>query len=147
MTYRDPDDPRKYANPDMSYRDSSDPMGRTHNDPARMGAGNTASTVGALVVIVLIAAAIAYATNRSSPQLRAAPARRSQRPPRLAKEGWRDSSQAAVRIDPLCGSGVLDGRILKGHGTWIGNAAGPSDKFIEQIITVLLHFRYASKHA
>jgi len=66
MTYQDPDDPRKYANPDMSYRDSSDPMGRTHNDPARMGAGNTASTVGALVVIVLIAAAIAYATNRSS---------------------------------------------------------------------------------
>jgi hypothetical protein len=66
MTYRDPDDPRTYTNPDMGYRESSDPMRRTYNDPARLGAGNTGSIIGALVVIVLIAAAIAYATNRSS---------------------------------------------------------------------------------
>ena len=54
MTYRDPND----RNADMSYRDSTDSMGRTYSDPVH--------AIGALVVIVLIAAAIAFATSRSS---------------------------------------------------------------------------------
>ena len=56
MTYRDPND----RNADMSYRD--DPMW-TYSDPARPRTGNTATTIGALVVIALIAAVIANATS------------------------------------------------------------------------------------
>jgi len=55
MTYRDPND----RNADMSYRD----MGRTYSDPRT---GNSATTIVALVVIVLIAAAIAFATSTGS---------------------------------------------------------------------------------
>ena len=59
MTYRDPND----RNADMSYRD--DPMW-TYSDPARPRTGNTATTICAFVVIVLIAAAIAFATSTGS---------------------------------------------------------------------------------
>ena len=59
MTYRDPND----RNADMGYRD--DPMW-TYSDPARPRTGNTATTICAFVVIVLIAAAIAFATSTGS---------------------------------------------------------------------------------
>ena len=55
MTYRDPND----SNREMSYRD---PMW-TYSDPARPRTGNSATTIVALVVIVLIAGAIAFATS------------------------------------------------------------------------------------
>jgi len=57
MTYRDPND----SNREMSYQDST--LGRTYSDPARPRTGNSATTIVALVVIVLIAAAIAFATS------------------------------------------------------------------------------------
>ena len=47
MTYRDPDDPRTFTNPEVRYRDSADPMRRTYDDPARPRAWNTGSAVGA----------------------------------------------------------------------------------------------------
>ena len=60
MTYRDPND----SDREMSYRDST--LGRTYSDPARSRTGNTATTICAFVVIVLIAAAIAFATSTGS---------------------------------------------------------------------------------
>ena len=57
MTYRDPND----SNREMSYQDST--LGRTYSDPARPRTGNSATTIVALVVIVLIAGAIAFATS------------------------------------------------------------------------------------
>jgi hypothetical protein len=60
MTYRDPND----SNREMSYLDST--LGRTYSDPPRPRTGNTATTIVALVVIVLIAGAIAFATSTGS---------------------------------------------------------------------------------
>jgi hypothetical protein len=75
MTYRDPDEPprqRPDTDPAMPYRDpgdplrrAEDPMRRTYADPAGRTGWNTGSVVGALVVLALIVAAIAYITNRS----------------------------------------------------------------------------------
>ena len=85
MTYRDPND----RNADMSYRD----MGRTYSDPRT---GNSATTIVALVVIVLIAAAIAFATS-TGPTTTATGPYPTQSTPRLAKEGQRVSSQASIQ--------------------------------------------------
>jgi hypothetical protein len=74
MTYRDPDDPRTFTNPEVRYRDSADPMRRTYDDPARPRAWNTGSAVGALIVLALIVvAAIAYAMNSGSMQTASGP--------------------------------------------------------------------------
>jgi hypothetical protein len=67
MTYRDPDDPRTFTNPETRFRDHADPMRRTYADPARQGAWNSGSTVTALVVLALIVVAvIAYTLNERS---------------------------------------------------------------------------------
>jgi len=90
MTYRDPND----SDREMSYRDST--LGRTYSDPARPRTGNSATTIVALVVIVLIAAAIAFATS-TGPTTTATGPYPTQSTPRLAKEGQRVSSQASIQ--------------------------------------------------
>jgi hypothetical protein len=70
MTYQDPNDRtrRTYTDParPVTNQDLNDPMGRNYTDPAQRGRwGNPGSLIGALVVVVLIVAAIAYAMNRN----------------------------------------------------------------------------------
>jgi hypothetical protein len=67
MTYRDPDDPRAFTDPERRYRDHADPMGQTYTDAARRGAWNGGGTVAAIVALALIVVAvIAYALNERS---------------------------------------------------------------------------------
>jgi len=62
MTYQDPNVPRQRVDTDpaMPHRAAADPLRRTQSG------WNGGGLVGALVVLALIVAAIAYAMNRSS---------------------------------------------------------------------------------
>jgi hypothetical protein len=71
MRRRDDDwnrnDPRQrtYTDPALSSPDP-DPKPRTYADPARTRGWSAGSAIGALILLVLIAAGIAYTMNKSS---------------------------------------------------------------------------------
>jgi hypothetical protein len=63
MTYQDPNDP-SYRDPNPLPRPAPGTNPPRHTNPRRDG-WNAGSIIGALIVLALMVAAVAYATNRS----------------------------------------------------------------------------------